>query len=145
MNPTHTVSNNDHSTTSPTHSKTLPESNPAREQPPVAIIIGVVIVCLVIITLIPLVVVLLVKYRQLRFGNRTTHLDNPTYQGEERMRGRVEDKESCSLAYNVVDSVVTRARPPVSFIGFSSIKGNFAQEDNDVKGAVWKHWPLNWQ
>ena len=67
-------------------------SSPSSSQPPIALIVGSVVIGLVVVTLTLSVVVLLVKYHQLRFGKR----DNPTYEGE-----REEGTQQSGVAYGI--------------------------------------------
>ena len=80
VGPSHTSSNSGSSSAVPTLSNIPPGNSPSSTQTPIALIIGAVVIGLVVVTLILLVLVLLVKNHQLRFGKRSTHLDNHTYQ-----------------------------------------------------------------
>ena len=65
-------------------STTTPPTNAtsSNQAPSIALIIGAVLIGLVVVTLLVLVIILVVKYHQLRSGKKSTHLDNPTYQGK---------------------------------------------------------------
>ena len=64
----------------PSLSPTTAESS--SNQPAFVLIVTSFISALLLLILFTLGLVLLLKYRQLRIGKRSTQLDNPTYQGE---------------------------------------------------------------
>ena len=87
ISPSHTSFSNDQITSTVSTDSTLPpNTSSSSSQPPIALIIGTVVVGLVLMSLTLSVLVLLIKYHRLRFGKRAPHLDNPTYEGESRVQ-----------------------------------------------------------
>ena len=86
--PTAVISRTSGSTHQPaTTSTNVPALSPPTEdssstQPPFVLIIGSLVTALVLLILLVLGLLLVLRYRQLRFGKRRIQLENPTYQGE---------------------------------------------------------------